>query len=159
MKATIVSDTSSLIILAKIERLVLLEHLFEKVFIPKSVAGELAKKEDGIHQTITNSPLYEVVECENPELLALLDELLDKGEAEALALAKEKHLILLIDEKKGRKIARKMHIEILGFLGILLLNYRHKHLNKADIKDIIHQAEQLDFRLSERLKHDFFTKL
>lgn len=160
MRTTIIiSDTSSLIILTKLERLALLGYLFEKVFIPKRVEQELAIKEDDVHQAIINNPLFEIVECKDTELLKLLDDVLDYGESEALALAKEMQLILLIDEKKGRKTAKNMGIKIIGFLGVLLLNYRHGKINKDEIEDILYQTNNLDFRLSEKLKRDFFEKL
>jgi predicted nucleic acid-binding protein len=139
--------------------LALLEHLFEKVLIPKRVEQELAIKEDGVHQTIISNSLFEIVECKDTGLLELLDDILDYGESEALVLAKERLLILLIDEKKGRKIAKNMGIQIIGFLGILLLNYRHDRLSKKEIEDILHHANNLNFRLSEKLKQDFFEKL
>jgi len=158
-KITIISDTSSLIILAKLNHFILLENLFKKVLIPKRVMQELATKEDDIQQKIINSPLFLVSECKNNELLELLDNVLDFGESEALALAKEKQLILLIDEKKGRKIAKTMSIKIIGFLGVLLLNYRHNKLSKDEIEDIPHHSDKLNFRLSKILKQDFFSKL
>jgi len=159
MRTTIISKTSSLIILTKLERFALLEHLFEKVLISKRVAQELATKEDGVHQTITDNSLFEIAECKNTELLELLGDLLDYGESEALPLAKEKKLILLIDEKKGRNIAKNMGIRIIGFLGVLLLNYRHSKLSKEEIEDILHHADRLNFRLSKKLKQDFLAKL
>jgi len=158
-KSTIISDTSSLIILAKLNRFALLEHLFEKVFIPKRVIQELATKEDEIHQSIMSNPLFETTECKDTELLELLDNVLDFGESEALALAKERQLILLIDEKKGRKIAKTMGIKIIGFLGVLLLNYRHNKLSKDAIEDILLHSGKLNFRLSKKLKQDLLSKL
>ena len=159
MKVSIISDTSSLIILSKLERLALLDHLFDKVLIPKRVAKELQAKEDSVYKTIISQELFKIVGCEDTALLALLDDILDYGESEALVLAKERELILLIDEKKGRKIAKDMGIKIIGFLGVLLLNYRHDMLKKNEIKDILYQTDQLGFRLSDRLKKDFFSKL
>ena len=159
MRTTIISDTSSLIILTKLERLALLEHEFEKILIPKRVEQELATKDDGVHQTIMNNSLFAIVGCKDIVLLELFDEILDHGESEALVLAKERQLILLIDEKKGRKIAKDMGIQIIGFLGVLLLNYRHSRLRKEDIEDILHHANNLNFRLSKKLKQNFFEKL
>ena len=52
----------------------------------------------------------------------LLLQQLDRGEAEAIALALEsKADALLIDELDGRAIARKHGLSVLGTLGILLL--------------------------------------
>lgn len=159
MKTSIVSDTSSLIILSKLDQLVLLENLFSKVLIPQRVKQELQAKEDGVYKKINSHSLFEIVKSENNEELAILDGILDYGEAEAIVLAKERQLILLIDEKKGRKIAKGMGISIIGFLGILLLNYRHNELDQDAIEDIILQTEKLGFRLSKKLKLDFFDRL
>ena len=159
MKTSIVSDTSSLIILSQLDQLALLENLFNQVQIPQRVGQELQAKEDGVYKKITNHSLFKIVKSENIEELAILDGILDYGEAEAIILAKEQQLILLIDEKKGRKIAKDMGISMIGFLGILLLNYKHKELNKDEVMDILYHADQLGFRLSKRLKQDFFNKL
>jgi predicted nucleic acid-binding protein len=51
-----------------------------------------------------------------------LAEMLDMGEAEAIALYKENDAnYLLIDERKGRKIAEYHNVRIIGTLGLLLL--------------------------------------
>ena len=89
----------------------------------------------------------------------MLDGILDYGEAEALALAKELNCILLIDEKKGRKIALGLNIQILGFLGIFLLCYKQKSLSANEAKDIVDKAKMLQFRLSEKLETRFFALL
>ncbi len=159
MKSSIISDTSSLIILTKLDRLALLETLFDHIIIPKRVERELQAKEDGVHQQIINNALFEVVECKDTRLLNLLDDILDDGEAEALVLAKERQMILLIDEKKGRKTAKDMGIRIIGFLGVLILNYRQNRLDVNEIEDILLQADKLNFRLSKKLKQDFLNKI
>ena len=52
-----------------------------------------------------------------------------------------------------------MGVKIIGFLGVLLLNYRHDKLSKEEIKDMLQQVNNLNFRMSEKLKQDFFEKL
>lgn len=159
MKTSIVSDTSSLIILSKLDQLILLENLFNKVLIPHRVNQELQAKEDGVYKQINSHALFEVVNCESHEELAILDGILDYGEAEAIVLAKEQQLVLLIDEKKGRKIAKNMGVAIIGFLGVILLNYRRNAVDKETIEAMILHTEDLGFRLSENLKQDFFNRL
>ena len=47
---------------------------------------------------------------------------LDRGEAEAIILAKELSADrLLIDEKAGRNVSKRLKLKIIGTLGILLL--------------------------------------
>lgn len=46
---------------------------------------------------------------------------LDPGESEAIALSVEtKAELLLIDERKGRDVARQMGVDSIGLLGVLI---------------------------------------
>ena len=67
--------------------------------------------------------------------------------------------ILLIDEKKGRKIATTLNIKIIGFLGILVLNYHQGKIDKSEAKALINKVKSFQFRLSEKLEAHFFTLL
>ena len=58
------------------------------------------------------------------DALTTLSYLLDLGESEAIMLAKNLNLPLIIDEINGRKIARQMGIPILGLLGTLIPQYQ-----------------------------------
>ena len=77
--------------------------------IPRQI--EIIEENDWISvRQITNQKLYKS-----------FDDKLDPGEAESIVLAIELDAdLLLIDEKKGRKIAMKYGIKITGLLGILL---------------------------------------
>ena len=107
MTEVIVSDSSSLIMAGKLARLDLLENLFGQVIIPARVAEELAVKEDGVAKLVLAHPAFSIANTTDRELLEFLDGTLDYGEAEAIALARERAVILLVDEKKARKIAIK----------------------------------------------------
>ncbi len=51
----------------------------------------------------------------------MLQQNLDQGEAEAIALWLEQPSeALLLDEKKARQVARRMNLPILGTLGLLI---------------------------------------
>lgn len=159
MSHAIISDSSSLIMAARLGRLDLLTNLFQHIHVPQRVAEEITAKEDAVARLVLNHPAFSVVASTNHTLLALLDGTLDYGEAEALALAQEKQLLLLIDEKKGRKIAKNMGLKIIGLLGILLLNHRRGHIPQAGALDLLAQIKQMDFRLSAKLEHDFLQQL
>ena len=54
-------------------------------------------------------------------MISLLQQDLDNGEAEAIALLLEQSSeALLLDEKKARQVARRMTLPILGTLGLLI---------------------------------------
>ena len=116
-------------------------------------------KQDGVSNDIWRGGNFEITECKDEALLHLLDGLLDYGEAEAIAIAKNRDIVLLIDEKKGRKIALNMGIRIVGFLGILRLNYNNSHLQKSEIEVILRETKILGFRLSAKLEQQFFSLL
>ena len=50
----------------------------------------------------------------------MLQQQLDPGEAEAIVVAAELQAgLLLVDEKRGRRIARERGLEVTGLLGVL----------------------------------------
>lgn len=156
---TVVSNTSPIIILAKTESLNLLKNIFEKVIIPQTVYNEIIEKNDLASTNLKATDFIEVVEVEKCELLENLNMILDRGEAEAIFLAKSLNLILIIDEKKGRKVAKNLELNIIGFLGVLLLNHRKGHISKQSVLEIIEKADNFGYRLSENLKNEFLENL
>ena len=152
---TIVSDTTTLIILGKIDRYDLLKNLFSKIYIPSVLAKEISAKSDGVYEKIKANSFFEVKEISNIELLKILDGLLDRGEIEAIILAKELNLILLIDEKKGRKIAKDMGLNIIGLLGVLILNVKKDFISTDEAFSILNEIKSMKFRVSKKLEEEF----
>lgn len=146
----IISDSTTLIILSDLKRLDLLT-VFEKVFIPQKVYGEVTFKNN-----IDLPEFIEIIEAPENELLSNLRRILDEGESEAITLAVEKNLPLIIDEKKGRKIAKNLGIDIIGLLGILYLNYKKGSLSKKEIEEFLDIALSNGYRISDRLLKQFF---
>jgi predicted nucleic acid-binding protein len=142
MQATIISDTSCLILLDKIEELSLLEKLFEQVITTQIVADEFGK------------PLPEWMLIENPKdkiNQIILEATLDKGEASAIALAMEQtDCLLIIDELKGRKLAKKLGLNITGTLGLIIEAKNSGHI--SSVQPVLQKIKQTNFRISEELK-------
>lgn len=151
----IVSDSTTIITLLNIKRIDILENLFDEILIPEKVYDEVAINED----IILESSLFIQKKIKDKELYKLLSRSLDPGECEAIILAKEMKLSLIIDEKKGRKIATNLGINIMGFLGLLLLSYKKECLSEDEIIEIYNSAKKASFRVSERLEKQFFTLL
>jgi uncharacterized protein len=79
-----------------------------------------------------------------------LTELLDSGEASAITLALEiKNSVLIIDEKKGRKVARSLNLEVIGSMKVLLIA-KQKGIVKQ-ILPLIKKLEEKNFRFSKSL--------
>jgi hypothetical protein len=115
----VVSNTTPIISLASIGKLSLLAELFEKVYIPQAVYNEIKYKKSYGYQEIENN-YFEVVNILGNNYLGFLLNELDKGEAEAIFLAKELNAdILLIDERMGYTIAQSQNIYSIGTLTLL----------------------------------------
>ena len=134
----VVADTTPLISLMKIDKLALLQSLFGKVYIPEAVYQELVR-----------NPLFErealiVKNCEYICVIKISDERavrilrratgLDLGESEAIVLTDEQQAdLLLMDEAKGRAVARQMGIKIMGTIGILMIALEKHKITYAEI--------------------------
>jgi predicted nucleic acid-binding protein len=78
------------------------------------------------------------------------DELLDAGESETLVLATElKADLVLLDDRKARKIAAKLKVKRIGTIAVILMAYR-KGLIK-DLPAVLKKARQKAFRINERV--------
>ena len=151
----VVSDTSPLSSLAIVGCLSLLKEIYSIVIIPQAVAEELtnSRDEDNRISSVLSLEWVEVRETTNLELVAFLrnEQNLDRGEAEAIALALElKANELLIDERLGRREATRLGLSITGVLGILLIAKRRELIHKIEpvMSDLIFQAS---FRISRQL--------
>ena len=118
----IVSDTSPISNLLVIGRLALLKQVYGNIVVPPAVMNEVIALERFGYDlsALRNSPWINVAEPSDKEAEAKYREALDAGEAAAITLALELDAPLAIDEKKGRKIARALGIEVVGLVGILI---------------------------------------
>ncbi|GHB68470.1 DUF3368 domain-containing protein [Persicitalea jodogahamensis] len=137
----VIVDASCLILYKKIDRLDILQALFPELIATQEVIEECGFKPGWIQVKSFTSPA---------KYLALIVGL-GKGEASSIALAMETdHSLLIIDEKKGRKKARELNLEIVGCLGILLLA---KKLGVIEsVKQIVDLIDNTNFRLSPTLR-------
>ncbi len=138
MNRTIIADASCLIALERIGKLEILQILFSAISITEEIKQEFGKN------------LPEWIFLGNASNLALKEELakiLDKGEASAIALALEtENSLLIIDEKKGRKIAQDFKIDTIGTLRILLLAKQKGAI--SSLKEMIIELSKCQFRFS-----------
>ncbi len=150
----VVSDSTTLIILSDLHKLTYLTNLFDKIILPNAVFKEINYK-----KTPVLPDGFEVVDCVKDELFETLCQLLDSGESEAIALAKERNLPLVIDEKKGRKIAKNMELKIIGLLGVLYLNIKKGFLLQEQAEEFLQQAKENGYRISQKLIDEMFESL
>lgn len=149
----VVSNTSPIMNLAIIGQLNLLNRLYGKVFIPEAVLHELSivDSEESGFMKIQSHLWIEKRFITNPSLVDALLFDLDVGEAEAIVLAKEvKADLLLIDEHRGRKIASRLGLKVIGLLGVLVEVKHRGFVNR--VKHILDELiEKAGFWISSQL--------
>ncbi|HRF57841.1 MAG TPA: hypothetical protein PLV58_10650 [Campylobacterales bacterium] len=150
----VVSDSTTLIVLSNMERFDLLINLFAKVYIPQAVFEETTSK-DGVRLP----KFIEVCLPKHDKDLKAIKLLLDEGESEAVILAIQKNLTLIIDEKKGREIAKNMGLKIIGLVGVVYLNIARGFLSVVEAKKFLELANANGFRISQRLVDGMFNSV
>jgi predicted nucleic acid-binding protein len=151
----VVSDTSPLSGLAIAGHLSLLQQLYGQVVTPTAVAEELKRggQEDARINQARSLAWIEVRQPIDRTLVETLqaDHNLDRGEAEAIALAlKLSADELLIDERLGRREVTRLGLSITGWLGVLLVAKRQGVL--AAIRPVLDVLiAEAGFRVSSQL--------
>ena len=148
----IVSDTSPLVVLFKSGLLFILKEVHKEVLVPEAVERELRRKPEGTI-IFSDNPWIKATEVKNIELVKVLMLVVDEGEAEAIALALHSSARILIDEKRGRNVARKLGLEIRGTLG-LFAEAKNKGIIrsvKECIDELLEAGYYLDYKLIEEV--------
>jgi predicted nucleic acid-binding protein len=145
---TIITDTSCLILYDKINELDILRRTFSSLIVTPQVAEEFG---DELPDWIKVEPIRDT-----EQYTQLIDDL-GQGEASSIVLAQEiPGSLLIIDEKRGRRVAKRLRIEIIGSLG-LLLKAKQKGIIKT-VESILVKIEQTNFRVSKVLKEELMRR-
>ena len=116
----LIADSSALVALSVCDSLDLLDALFGEVKVPQAVFDEVSVNHKP-ESAVLERYLQGKVESVDTEKYVYLDAYADAGETEAMLLYKQMSADwLLIDDKRGRKIAAVNHINTIGSLGVLL---------------------------------------
>ncbi|HPN68173.1 MAG TPA: DUF3368 domain-containing protein [Saprospiraceae bacterium] len=138
----IIADTTCLIALSRIARLEILKTLFSEIHISSEIKNEFGE-ETPEWIIVKNPKRYDMVE--------LISYNLDLGEATAISLAIENpNSLLIIDEKKGRKVAKDLGLNVIGLLGILIKAKERKVINSVSV--LLNELEAAEFRISQKLR-------
>ncbi len=128
----VVSDTSPInyLVLSRYEHV--LPKLFGRVIVPPAVLRELQHSGTpaDVREWVENPPAWLEVRCPSAVDPSLN---LGPGEAEAISLAKELHAdAVLIDERKGTRVAQRMGLTVTGTLGVLVAASQKGLIRLAD---------------------------
>jgi predicted nucleic acid-binding protein len=119
----VVCDASPIIALSAVGQLSLLQKLYGQILIPDAVAQEVTSGSAGQARAgeLRTSDWITVKAVQDSVLLRSLHGELDRGEAEAIALAVEAQAeLLLVDERLARRVALRLGLSMVGVLGVLL---------------------------------------
>ncbi len=137
MTGRAVTNSTCLIGLERIERLDILPQVFNTVFAPPAVAKEVRTSLDWL----------KIQAVANPSVVIALRTQMDEGEAEAIALALEiENGLLILDDKKARRVAQQMRIKVIGTVGMLLRAKRQGVI--AEVKPLLLKLTEANFRIS-----------
>jgi predicted nucleic acid-binding protein len=154
---TVVSNTSPLNYLVLIGHQEILPVLFGHILIPEAVWHELRSPAapQPVKAFLETWPswLERRIVSQVPQDLQQLD----PGEREAIALAQSVGAsLVLLDEKKGRQVARDLGFAVTGTLGVLDLAARR---GLVDLVDALKRLERTTFRTTPRLLRHIQEKL
>lgn len=153
----VVSNATPIISLAAIGRLELCQQLFGQISIPQAVYQEIKAKKAPGHQEIDAS-YVRVQAIQGVLYVDLLTHELDRGEAEAILLAKELHAdALIIDERAGYLIAKAQGLHVIGTLTVLLMAKEHRLI--PAVKPLLDEMLRRGRWYSQRVYVDFLTKI
>jgi predicted nucleic acid-binding protein len=137
----IISDTSCLILLSKIDELNLLNKISDKIYITSTIQKEYGK----------DLPSWiNIKDPQDNHYQKILEMDLDKGEASAIALSLEMdNSIVIIDDLKGRNVAERLNLRYSGTFGLIL---KAKQIGIIQsVKPILAKIKETNFRFSEKL--------
>ena len=151
----VVSDTTPLISLLKIEHLDLLKKLFGNVLIPQSVYDELTADERFRMEAelLQQKDFIKVQSVKNAESVSVLKRAtgLDQDESEAIVLTDETNAdLLLMDEAKGRAVSSEMGFRIMGTIGILMAAYEEHELTSNEVKECVSGLQSAGRHIGQR---------
>ena len=140
MKIPAVLDSACLIGFERIGRLDLLPALLEPAMAPPAVIREFGSRPEWLAE----------VEVADRGMVAALGLVVDPGESEAIALAFEKGIRIILDDRKAREAAQRLNISVTGTVGILL---KAKEAGLvASIRPLLDALEAHHFRIGPLLR-------
>jgi len=133
-------NTSAFSALTRINGFKILKQLFpQDIIVPRGVLEEYDRK-------FVTLPSFIKVRDLTPNQMSRANNLdLGQGEKEAIILAHDLGALLLIEDKKGRKICQDMNVEKTGTYGIIRVAFEECIITRKQMVEMI-----------EKLKNDLY---
>jgi predicted nucleic acid-binding protein len=152
----VVSNTTPIISLLKIEHLHLLKLLYSSVIVPHAVWQEVeAGKRGPFYADLKALPWIDIQEIQSQVAAEYLTDL-DRGEAEVIILAREIGAdLVIIDEALGRHYAQHFGLRLTGTLGVLLRAKKEGYV--SEIKPLLELLRAKGIWISDRVIKDVLS--
>ena len=149
----VVSDSSPLIALARVDSLDLLSELYPLVQIPTEVYNEVVIEGAGLPGAlqVAGAAWIQVTPVRNTEKLrsAIGDTGFGRGEVAVVHLAQELGAqVVLMDERRARRYAEDAGLITFGCIGILEMLYRKGVV--TDLRQLYERLLAQDFRIDAK---------
>jgi predicted nucleic acid-binding protein len=142
----IIGDSSALIALSVVNRLELLEQLYENLYVPEAVFDEVTQV-----GRPESDKLKRFLQCKVKKVNLSLTKLgLGLGELEAITLYKELNAdVLLIDDNRAKKYAILNDVKVIGSLGVLIKAKKNGYIQ--EIKPLLEKIIKSEIYISDKL--------
>ncbi len=153
----VVADASALLALAACDQVTLLDALFGAVRVPPAVHGEVV---------VSGRPGAESLRIYLQGKLAPVDTAeyviavagLGRGEVEAMALYRHLNAdLLLVDDKRARRVADLNGMQTVGSLGVLLLAKRRTLI--SELRPLVTRMQEAGIHIGERLAAELLRRV
>lgn len=152
MRPIVVADAGPLIALAGCGQLVLLTEVFSTVHLPQTVlretSGDLSRP--GAQAIAEFAQHHAQIHPDRNDAIYRQSIIgLDEGESQAISLAHALQCSLLMDERRGRAVARSFGLPLFGVLGVLVQAHRLGHVNH--LAPLLRQMQDHGYRIARAL--------
>jgi predicted nucleic acid-binding protein len=141
VKEPAITNSTCLISLERIGQLALLPALLTPIVVPPKVQEEFG-----------GSVELQVQAPQNAALVTALGQILDEGEAQAIALALERQTTLILDDRKARQWAKRLKVRVIGTVGVLLRAKRQQLIHA--VRPHLEALRNAGFHLSPELEEE-----
>ena len=152
-----ISNSTPLICLAKLNQLKLLKKLFKKIIIPEAVKEEVVIAGKPGYSVINKAIEEGWIKIENPKQNIELG--LGKGENAAITLAKEKHDKIIIDDSFAIKAVKSLDIDYIRTTSVILLALKNKIIKKDEAKELIQKLVEQGYYISPPVFSELFRMI
>lgn len=154
----VVSNTTPIISLLKLNKLEILKDLYGQIYIPLAVYQEIeVGKSKGYYQDLLQVDWILISKVVNGQTVTSFPDL-DAGEAEAVVLALEISAdLIILDERLGRFHAKHEGLNVTGTIGILI-KAKKQGLIK-ELKSLLTELTEKEVWISNKLKREILNQV